>query len=65
MTTSELTPKALHDALVRRVKHAMAAAPPEDLTTEELQAIADVLEPAVNREPADVVGNVVPLRPRR
>lgn len=63
--TTELTPKGMHDALVARVKNAMTTVGPEDLTIEELWAIASVLEPAVGREPADVVGNVVRLVDRR
>jgi hypothetical protein len=68
MTTSgptDLTPKELHDALVRRVNRAMTAVAPEDLTTEELQVIVGILEAAVDREPVDVVGNLVRLTGRR
>jgi hypothetical protein len=65
MTTSDLTPKGFHDTLVSRVKHAMTAVGPEDLTIEELWAIVAVLEPAVGRVPVDVVGNVVQLDDRR
>jgi hypothetical protein len=32
----ELTPKGFHDTFVRRVKHAMTAVGPQDLTIEEL-----------------------------
>jgi RNA-binding protein YhbY len=64
MTTSErtdLTPKGLHDTLVRRVLNAMRATRAVDLTIEELQTIAAVIEPAVGREQVDLIGNVVQL----
>lgn len=59
MATSETTE---HAALVRRVKAAMTAVPPEDLSTDELTLILNVIEGAIDRpHPEDLIGNVVRL----
>ncbi|HUE33912.1 MAG TPA: hypothetical protein VMQ38_13750 [Mycobacterium sp.] len=63
MTTSETSE---HAALIYRVKTAMTAMPPEDLTADELHEILTVLEVAVDRShPPDLIGNVVWLAGRR
>jgi hypothetical protein len=62
MTTSDFT---LHDMLVYRVEDAMTTVGLEALTVEELLAIAAVLEPAVDRQSVDSIGNVIRLADRR
>jgi hypothetical protein len=58
--SSDLKPKAWHDVLVNCVRDAMTIVEPEALTTDELQAIVDILEPAMDREPVDS-GRIVPI----
>jgi len=57
---------AERDDLLYRVKAAMAATPPEGLTTGELRVIVAVIEAAIDRpHPFDLIGNVVRLNRQR
>jgi hypothetical protein len=50
--------------LVRRVKNAMVAVPPEDLADDELRAVVAVIEAAANRGAVDLVGNLIDFATR-
>ncbi|CPR11959.1 hypothetical protein BN971_03252 [Mycobacterium bohemicum DSM 44277] len=62
--TGRAVPTLERAELIRRVRTAMADAPPEDLTVEELRVVLAVVEGAADRAPA-VVGNVIQLAGRR